>query len=108
ILRPALVAEILGLRGTRAEASEPLFDSTHRSSSPRVQLLVWLLLRRLSSHTEREDLLVEELAIRIAKEVLRAVRGRAGLAARPNPLGQRRRRTAAEKGTNTLCAALTR
>src|SRR5215471_7427256 len=108
ILRPDLLAEILGLRGTRAEASEPPFDSTHRSSSPRVQLLVWLLLRRLSSHTEREDLFVEELAIRIAEEVLRAVRGRAGLAARPNPHGQRRRLTAVEKVKDRLAETLTR
>jgi AraC-like DNA-binding protein len=107
ILRADLLAEILGLHGAGAEASEPPFASTHRSSSPRVQLLVWLLLRRLSIVTEREDLFVEELAIRIAEEALRPFRGHAGLAGRSNTRGQRRLE-AVEKVKDKLAETLTR
>jgi AraC family transcriptional regulator len=108
ILRPDLLDEILGLHGASAEVSEPPFASTHRSSSPRVQLLVWLLLRQLSSVTQREDLFIEELAIRIAAEVLRSFRGHAGHAPRPSARGRRRRLAAVEKVKDKLAESSTR
>src|SRR5262249_18355426 len=103
-----LLEEILTRHGTRhAEGSGQLFAAMHRSTSPRVQLLVWLLLRSLASDVRREDLFVEELAMRIAEEALRASREHTDIPARRGANGCQRQ-VAVERVKDRLAETLTR
>jgi AraC-like DNA-binding protein len=107
ILRADLLEEVLWRRGaSRSDESDHPFAATHRSASPRVQLLVWLLMRDLAAAARSEDLFVEELAIRIAEETLRASRQHAHAGARRSASGFRRQ-AAVEKVKDRLAETLT-
>jgi AraC-like DNA-binding protein len=108
ILRADLLEEILWRRGARhPDQSGQPFAATHRSASPRAQLLVWLLLRSLASDAPREDLSIEELVLRIAGESLRASREHTDIGARRNE-NDRQRRLAIEKIKDRLAETFSR
>jgi AraC family transcriptional regulator len=74
ILRDDLLTEILGRRGVRTHGPrERPFRRTHGPTSPRIQLLSWFLVRRISVEAHAEPFMVEELAIRLAEEAVRVV-----------------------------------
>jgi AraC-like DNA-binding protein len=109
ILRPDLLAEILERHGNQSRhLSEQPFTSTHRPASPRAQLLVWLLLRRLTSESHLEDLFVEELAIRIADEASRLAECEADISGRSGARAGRRRQEAVERVKGRLAGTFSR
>jgi AraC-like DNA-binding protein len=106
ILRDDLLTEILRRRGrTRTdERRDRPFLRTHGTTCPRIQLLSWFLIRRVSVEAHVEPFMVEELAIRLAEEAVRAVDEEQ----RPTSRARRQQRVNVERVKDAFARTFTR